>query len=173
MVQQITRHKIEVVVWELRVLGHALREIDTNTKPDSTHMTVAQHRCATIDAPHFGIGEALLQRDGQLTDAAAHVEDATHLAVLGQRQPLRSAEVCLVLIVRAVRGAGVKTVGAVVVHMAGERVAHVPARLDMNLMAGVDGNIELRRELEHARPRLVRRFHLGEISVFVLVKMQL
>ena len=71
-----------MVIRELRVLGHALREIDTDAEANRPHVAIAQHGRAGIDAPHFGIGEPLFQRDGQLTDAAPHVENAANLAIL-------------------------------------------------------------------------------------------
>ena len=79
----------------------------------------------------------------------------------------------LILIVRAVRGAGIEAVGAVVIHVASERIADVAARLNVDLVPRIHGNIELRRELEHSGPGLVRRFHLREVGVGIFVEVQL
>lgn len=73
-----------MTIREFRVLGESLREIHADAETIGTHMAVAHHRRAHVDAPNFGIRKSFFEGDGQLTDTAAHVEDAFHLTVGGQ-----------------------------------------------------------------------------------------
>ena len=49
--------------------------------------------------------------------------------------------------------------------MAGERIAHIAARLNVDLMLGVFRHLQVRIQFERAGAGLVGLFHLGEIVV--------
>ena len=76
MEHDVVGNDVEVIVGEFAVFRQSLRKMHFNAQVSGAHVRKPHHRRPAINAPHFGIGEALLQRDSQLPTAGALLQDA-------------------------------------------------------------------------------------------------
>jgi hypothetical protein len=117
-------------------------------------MRPAHPRCADVDAPNLRLGEALLQRRREPAPAAAEIENPLHLPVRGERRLLRHRQLMLLVIVEREQPVDVRE--PVQRHRAREFLAHLVARLDVNLVARVLRKCHAGVSLPRARPAPVR-----------------
>ena len=129
-------------------------------------MSVTNHGGADVSGPNFCVGEAFFQRATHLAEAATDFEDSLHLPVGGHRNIVRSQLVDLVLLVVA-DGADVKTVGAIVIHVTGERIADITAGLNVNFVLRVVWDFYTGIQGERAGAVFIGGFHFCKVHIGV------
>ena len=79
--QDMADHKVEIAIWEAGFLCVHLGKIDFIPLGCCAGVSIADYRTTNINAPDFGIREIFLERQGRMTDGAAHVQNPHWLEV--------------------------------------------------------------------------------------------
>ena len=122
---------------------------------------------AHVDAPHFRVREPLLKGHGPKATSGADIEHTSDFAVGRLWTILGCAQVRFVeLVTPLIESLGQRPM----IDPSGERIAYIAARLGVNFMGGVVGQVHIRIELERAWSGIVCLFHQRQIPVGIPMK---